>query len=251
MIYIRGYSCILGSFFATGVCPVVDNDPKLLQQEVFRSGVLHPGRRPRDLTSRGLTSRSLTSRGLKIRVRTSRGLTTRGFTSKGRTTTGLTYRGLTTRGLTCRGVTTRGLNSRSLPTRGLTSTDLTTRGLTSMVPENRGLTSRGVTTMGLTPRGPTSKGRTTRGLTYSSFTVGGTSSSRLHFLRSLRFSFPATAVGPSASEGRSSSRPLVRFSPQKTWRIIPFVPEKNFELDSWENLPLVSVVLNRTFVDSG
>ena len=81
MIYIRGYSYILGSFFATGVCPVVDNDPKLLQQEVFRPGVLHPGRRSRDLTSRGLrttglTSRSLTSRGLKIRVRTSRGLTT-------------------------------------------------------------------------------------------------------------------------------------------------------------------------------
>ena len=127
--------------------------------------------------------------------------------------------------------------------RGLRSTDLRTSGLTAIVPANRGLTtrsltSRGLTTRGPTSRGPTSKGRTTKGLTYSSFTVGGTSSSRLDFLRSLRFSFPATAVGPSASEGRSSSRPLVRFSPQKTWKVIPFVPEKNFELDSWKNLPL-------------
>ena len=77
------------------------------------------------------------------------------------------------------------------------------------------------------------------GLTYGSFTVGGISSSRLDFLRSLLFSFPVTVVeGPSASEGRSSSRSLVRFLPQKTWKIIPFAPEKNFELDSWENLPL-------------
>ena len=141
----------------------------------------------------------------------------------------------------------------SLTSGGLRSTDLRTRGLTSIVPSNRGLTtgeltysglttrsltSRGLTTRGPTSRGLTSKDRTARGLTYRSFTVGATSSSRLDFLRSLRFSFPVTAVGPSASEGRSSSRPLVRFLPQKTWKIIPFAPEKNFELDSWENLPL-------------
>ena len=78
----------------------------------------------------------------------------------------------------------------------------------------------------------------TRGLTYRSFTVGGKSSSRLDFLRSLGFSFPVTVLGPSASEGRSSSRSLVLFLQQKTWKIIPFAPEKKFELDSWENLPL-------------
>ena len=90
---------------------------------------------------------------------------------------------------------------------GLTTGDLTYRGLTT-----RSLTSGGPTNRAPTSRGPTSKGCTTRGLTYRSFTVGGISSSRLDFLRSLRFSFPVTVAGPSASEGRSSSRSLVRFS---------------------------------------
>ena len=91
--------------------------------------------------------------------------------------------------------------------RGLTSGVLTYRGVTS-----RDLTTRDPTSKGPTSRGPTWKSRSTTGLTYRSFTVGGKSSSRLDFLRSLRFSFPVTVLGPSASKGRSSSRSLVRCS---------------------------------------
>ena len=128
---------------------------------------------------------------------------------------------------------------------GLTTGDVTYRGLTT-----RSLTSGGPTTRAPTSKGPTSKGCTTRGLTYSSFTVGGKSSSRLDFLRSLGFSFPVTVVvGPSASEGRSSSRSLVRFLPQKTWKSSHSRPRRFLSSTRGKIYLWVTVVLNRTFVD--
>ena len=158
---------------------------------------------------------------------------------------GLPTRGLTTRGVTPRGVTTKGLTSMVPANWGLTTGDLTYRGLTT-----RSLTSGGPTIRAPTSRGPTSKSCTTRGLTYRSFTVGGISSSRLDFLRSLRFSFPVTVVGPSASEGRAGPRSLVRFLPQKTWKSSHSRPRRILSSTIGKIYLWMSVVLNRTFVDS-